>query len=73
MSLRNFLDASYSLMVESFTSLAANRIDLLGAVEKVESGWSKEAEAPARNVTSENDSAMAQLQAMLAGVKGAPV
>ena len=73
MSLRNFLNASYSLMAEAFTSLAANRIDLLSAVEKVESGWPKEAEQPSRNVTSQNDSAMAQLKGMLAGVKGAPV
>lgn len=67
MSFRNFLDAAYALLVESYLTVAPNRIDLLSAVEKV--GLVKiEEETPRRPDTSPE----AQMTAMLTGVKGAP-
>jgi hypothetical protein len=78
MTLRDFLNASYALLVEGYLTLAPNRIDLLTAVEKVEDAWSslttsERPETKPENVKAQNAAAMAQLQGMLAGVKGSPV
>lgn len=75
MTLREFLNASYALLVETWTTVQAGRITLLEAVEKVEEHWQKESDAPAprSNVASQNDAALAQLMGRLASVKGAPV
>lgn len=66
MSFRDFLDASYALIVESYLTIGPNRIDLLSAVEKV--GLTKPEEKKVRVDTSP----MAQLQAMMKDVKGVP-
>lgn len=64
MTFRHFLDASYALLVESYLTIAPNRLDLLSAVEKV--GLVK-AEEPAQRV---DTSPEAQMKAMMQGVKG---
>ena len=75
MTLRDFLNASYALLVETWTTVQAGRLTLLEAIEKVEDGWPRAEGAPAptkKDVASQNEAAMAQLKMMLSGVKGAP-
>lgn len=66
MTFRHFLDAAYALLVESYLSIAPNRMDLLSAVEKV--GMVKAKEETPRVDTSPE----AQMAAMLTGVQGGP-
>ena len=69
MTLRRFLDASYTLLVEGYTSVAPHRFDLWSAVEKVEESWKRDPDVPERaDVAAKNDQALAQLQAMMSGV-----
>lgn len=70
MTLRRFLDASYTLLVEGYTSVAPNRLDLWTAVEKVQEQWKSDPDVPQRaNVEAKNDQALAQFQALMAGVQ----
>lgn len=76
MTLRDFLKASYALLVETWTTVQPGRMTILDAVEKVEETWPRDADAPApkkEDVSAQNEAAMAQLKMMLSGVKGAPV
>ena len=75
MTFRHFLDASYALLVEGYLTVAPNRIDLLSAVEKVDSSWEPlqaEKPPPKKNVAAENTAALLQLKAQMASVQGAP-
>lgn len=70
MTLRRFLDASYTLLVEGYTSVAPHRLDLWTAVEKVQEQWKSDPDVPQRaNVEAKNDQALAQFQALMAGVQ----
>lgn len=71
MTLRDFLNASYALLVETWTTVQAGRMTLIDAVEKVEEHWPKEGRKAPEVVTTPNPEM--QMRAMLAGVKGAPV
>lgn len=71
MTFRHFLDASYALLVEGYLTVAPNRIDLLGAVEKAGGTWPKE-ETLSQNVPVGNDAAVEVLKGMMKNVKGGP-
>jgi hypothetical protein len=67
MSLRRFLDCAYAALVEQWQGIGR---DLLTAVEQVNEslGLGAPGEQPKPTVT-DNDRALKELQAMMAGVK----
>jgi hypothetical protein len=71
MSLRDFLNASYALLVEGYTSVGHNRIGLMEAMEKL-NGLIPQEEKPAIP-SAPPVSPEQQMRALLANVKGAPV
>jgi len=71
MSLRSFIDVSFTILVEEYQRLG---VDLLSAIDKVgRLGVVPEAEVEAESHAVDNQQSMQQLMAMMAGVKGAPV
>jgi len=71
MSLRSFIDVSFTILVQEYQRLG---VDLLSAIDKVGMlGVVPEAEVEAESQAVGNQQSMQQLMAMMAGVKGAPV
>ena len=71
MSLRSFIDVSFTILVQEYQRLG---VDLLSAIDKVGMlGVVPEAEVEAESHAVDNQQSMQQLMAMMAGVKGAPV
>jgi hypothetical protein len=74
MTLRRFIDAGYTILVEEYQRLG---IDLVSALEKVSDLGLTQREVQERAVPPpdrvDNDQSMKMLTAMMAGVKGAPV
>jgi hypothetical protein len=68
MTLRQFMDAGYTLLVEEYQRV---NVDLLSALEKTQEwaagGKKDESKTVSKN---QNDQAMAALTARMAGVKG---
>jgi hypothetical protein len=74
MTLRRFIDAGYTILVEEYQRLG---IDLVSALEKVSDLGLTQREVQERAAPPpdrvDNDQSMKMLTGMLAGVKGAPV
>ena len=71
LSFKRFLDISYSILVDEYQRSGMNLVAALEAVRQYASGFSTETPetVSSGSVVAQNQQAMAQLQAMMKGVK----
>lgn len=71
MTLRQFLDAAYALLVEEYQRLGIGLMDAIDKTVQWRAGGDQEPPPPpsSEEVALQNDAALAQLQTLMAGVK----
>lgn len=71
MTLRQFLDAAYALLVEEYQRLGVGFIDAIDKTAKWRAGDGQGPPAPPspEEVARQNDAALTQFQTLMAGVK----